>query len=189
MKRSLQIVLIVSTLLASWLGMQCVHELGHVLAAWGSGGSVERVVLTPWSISRTDLSHNPHPLVVVWGGPLLGTLIPLVMWRIAELVRWSETFLLRFFTGFCSIANGVYIGYGSFDRIGDAGDMLRHGSPVWVLWLFGVVTVPTGLLLWNRLGPRFGLGSAGGPIAPRSAWGALVASLLLAALGVFAREG
>ena len=183
MNRRLQALLIGSTLLAAWLGMQAVHETGHVLAAWCTGGNVERVVLAPWTISRTDLSFNPHPLVVVWGGPLLGCLIPAVVWGVATAGKWPETFVLRFFAGFCAIANGVYIGCGSFDRIGDAGDMLRHGAPLWMLWLFGIVTVPSGLLLWHGLGRHFGLGSAPCPITPRSAWGTLAVSLIMLALG------
>jgi hypothetical protein len=54
------------------------------------------------TISRTDLSFNPHPLLVVWAGPVLGVLLPMA-------------------------------------GVGDAGDMLRHGSPAWQLWhCFGV---------------------------------------------------
>src|SRR5579862_2329779 len=44
-RRLPQIVLIVSTLLGSWLGMQTVHEFGHVLGVWMTGGRVARVVL------------------------------------------------------------------------------------------------------------------------------------------------
>jgi predicted Zn-dependent protease len=48
-------MLIGSTVVGSWLGMQAVHELGHVLGAWWTDGDVSRVVLHPLSISRTDL--------------------------------------------------------------------------------------------------------------------------------------
>ena len=37
-----QVVLIVSAVASSWLGMQAVHEFGHVLAAWCTGGRVAR---------------------------------------------------------------------------------------------------------------------------------------------------
>ena len=79
MNRLHQIVLIASTVLGSWLGMQAVHESGHVLGAWMTGGKVARVVLHPLNISRTDLAHNPNPLVVVWAGPLLGVMEPLLV--------------------------------------------------------------------------------------------------------------
>src|SRR4051794_27203810 len=75
-----QWVLITSILLASWLGMQAVHELGHVVGAWLTGGRVARVVLHPLTISRTDFDKNPHPLIVVWAGPILGCVLPLAAW-------------------------------------------------------------------------------------------------------------
>ena len=151
-----QAVLIVSTLVACWLGMQAVHELGHVVGAWVSGGRVAKVVLYPLAISRTDLAENPHPLFVVWAGPVVGVLLPLGFWGIA--------FLLRFFAGFCLLANGLYIGTGSFGRVGDCGEMLRHGSQAWQLWFFGAVTAPVGLWLWHGQGRHFGLGVAKGEV-------------------------
>jgi hypothetical protein len=56
-----------------------VHELGHVIGAVISGGVVERVVLHPLTISRTDVSPNPHPGIVVWLGPVIGCLFPLAL--------------------------------------------------------------------------------------------------------------
>src|SRR5207244_10439690 len=87
MSRLPQVVLICSTLLGSWLGMQAVHELGHVLGAWLTGGRVARVVLYPLTISRTDLADNPRPLVVVWAGPLVGVTIPLLLWAVRANAR------------------------------------------------------------------------------------------------------
>ena len=90
--------------------------------------------------------------------------------------------MLQFFTGFCLIANGAYIGIGSFSKIGDAGDMMRHGSPIWSLWLFGVLTFPLGLYLWNGLGPHFGLGARKGKVDHRAAYfscGLLLLTLIL----------
>jgi hypothetical protein len=158
MRYSLQIVLISGTLIASWLGMQAVHEAGHVVGAWVSGGEVERVVLHPLSISRTDVRPNPHPLFVVWAGPLIGVLLPLALWGAATTIRMRGAFVLRFFAGFFCVANGAYIGLGSFAKVGDCGEMLQHGTPIWLLWLFGIITIPLGFLLWHRQGIHFGLG-------------------------------
>src|SRR4051795_10051502 len=110
MSRLCQILLIASTLALCWLGMQAVHELGHVLAAWAGGEEVYRVVLHPLTISRTDASHDRHPLLVVWGGPLLGSLLPLGALAVTRLIlsRWS--YLLRFFAGSCLVVNGAYLG-------------------------------------------------------------------------------
>jgi hypothetical protein len=183
-KRAHQGLLIVSVLLGSWLGMQAVHEAGHVLGAALSGGRVVRVVLHPLTISRTDLSENPHPLAVAWSGPLVGVVLPLLFWGAASAARWAGAFALRFFAGFCLIANGAYLAFGSFDRIGDAGEMLRLGSPPWLLWAFGLGAVPAGLYLWHRQGHHFGLRSAAGHVCPGVAYACLVAFLMLLALGL-----
>src|SRR5262245_2292907 len=120
MKRLHQGVLIGSTLALCWLGMMAVHELGHVCGAWVTGGRVGKVVLHPSTISRADLTHNPRPLVVVWAGPVVGVVAPLAAWGVAAGLRWSEAYLARFFAGFCLLANGAYIGAGSFEGVGDA---------------------------------------------------------------------
>jgi hypothetical protein len=178
-----QIVLIASTLLGSWIGMQAVHEAGHVLGAWLTHGKVARVVLHPMTISRTDLADNPHPLLVVWAGPFFGVVAPLLAWGVAVAARLRGAFVLRFFAGFCLVANGVYIGVGSFEVIGDCGQMLQHGSEIWQLWLFGVATAPIGLFLWHGQGPFFGLGAAKGQVNRSVAYGSLVACIALVVLG------
>jgi hypothetical protein len=176
-------VLIASTLLGSWLGMQAVHESGHVLGAWLTGGRVARVVLHPLTISRTDLADNPYPLAVVWAGPVVGVAAPLLLWALAAGVRMPGAFGLRFFAGFCLIANGLYIGVGSFGGVGDCGEMLRHGSELWHLWAFGAAAAPLGLWLWHGQGPHFGLGAADGQVSRGVAYGSLVVCLALLVLG------
>ena len=141
--------------LIAWFAMQAVHECGHVLAAWAAGGTVQRVVLHPLTISRTDVSPNPHPLIVAWGGPIFGVVAPLVLLAASKSYRTRCTQFLRFFAGFCMVANGAYIGAGSFYEIGDAGDLLRHGAPRWSLFGFGMITLAAGLWVWHRLNWRF----------------------------------
>jgi hypothetical protein len=165
------------------MGMQAIHESGHVLGAWLTGGRVARVVRNPLTISRTDLADNPRPLIVVWAGPLFGVAAPLLLWGVAAAAGASWAFLMRFFAGFCLLANGLYIGFGSFDRVGDCGEMLRYGSDLWHLWLFGASTAPVGLWLWHRQGPHFGLGPARGQVNRGTAYGSLVACLGLLILG------
>ena len=77
-------VLIGSTVLGSWLGMQAVHESGHALAARLTGGRVARVVLYPLTISRTDLADNPHPLAVAWAGPVVGAAVRVLRLRLVR---------------------------------------------------------------------------------------------------------
>ena len=182
MQRFHQTLLIGTFLPLCRFAMMAVHELGHVLGAVATGGTIEKVVLHPLTISRTDVSPNPRPLLVAWAGPCLGMILPLALALVARISGFSWTYLLQFFAGFCLIANGSYIGVGSFGRNGDAGDLLRHGSPMWSLWLFGVVGFSLGLYLWNGLGPRFGLGPAAGKVDHRAAYASCALLVLTIAL-------
>lgn len=164
MKRLNQFILIASFLPFCWFAMMTVHELGHIIAGYLSGGNVNKVVIHPLAISRTDVSPNPMPLLVAWAGPLIGIVLPLTAWGVLRCFKIPGDYLARFFAGFCLIANGAYIGIGSFDKVGDAGDLLWNGSSSWELWLFGIVTIPIGFLLWHGIGPKFGLGEANGKV-------------------------
>ena len=179
MRRFPQIILVASTLGFCWLGMQVVHESGHVACAWAGGETVSRVVLHPLALSRTDATHDRHPLLVIWVGPILGSLLPLGALGLSKLARARVVYLFRFFAGFCLIANGAYLGVGGFSGVGDAGDLLRRGAPPWTLVAFGLVCMPLGLSLWNGLGPHFGLGPSKGEVARRASLGMLVLFLIL----------
>ena len=164
LKRIDQVLLIGTFVPLCWLLMQAVHEIGHVAVAVGTGGTVTSVVLHPLAISRTDSSGSLHPLLVVWAGPAVGVAVPLALLAVFKVAKWKWNYLVQFFAGTCLIANGAYLGVGSFAGIGDAGDLIRRGSPIWLLWLFGIASVPLGLYLWNGLGPSFGLGQAAGKV-------------------------
>lgn len=184
MNRLHQVVLIGSTIAGSWLGMQAVHESGHVLGAWVTGGRVARVVLHPLTISRTDLEENPSPLRVVWAGPVVGILIPALLWAASAACGMAAAFVLRFFAGFSLVANGLYIGLGSFGPVGDCAELLRHGAEPWQLWLFGAITTPVGLWLWHGQGRHFGLGTTARRVNPAVAYASLAACVALLCLGL-----
>ena len=148
---------IASTAACSWLLMMIAHEAGHVLHAVISGGRVERVVLHPLVISRTDVSLNPHPQLVAWGGAVWGCALPAAAWVAARCAAPRIEPLLRFFAGFCLIANGAYLGAGVLAPVGDAADLLRLGTPRWGLALYGISGLASGLWTWHGLGRRFGL--------------------------------
>ena len=158
-------MLIGTFILFCWLAMQAVHELGHFLAGVLTGAEGIHVYLHPCIISRTDLQVNPHPLIVVWAGPIVGIVVPLIAFLIAKLCRAPGLYLFRFFAGFCLIANGIYIAFGPADSAADTGVMMQYGSPRWLLVLFGILTAPLGLYLWHRQGPHFGMGEAKGKVS------------------------
>ena len=158
----------------SWLGMMAVHELGHIAHALLSGGRVAAVSLPLLGFSQTIVWPNPREHFVAWGGALWGTALPLLACAAVHLfargprpspphrpsdplprpsdARPRVPALLRFFAGFCLIANGVYLGLGWTRHAGDAGDLLRLGTPVWVMVAFGVACFTGGLAVWHTLG-------------------------------------
>ena len=181
MARFFQALLILSTTAFCWLAMMTSHELGHVLHAWASGGSVRQIILHPLQLSQTILGRNPHPLVVAWGGPIWGCLLPL---GIMGVVRWaarSYAYLAAYFAGFCLIANGAYLAGGTFlgGTLDDAGSILSHGGARWQLILFALVAMTAGFYLLNGLGPKFGLGDARGQVDRRAAVGSAIALALV----------
>jgi hypothetical protein len=179
--RPFQVLLIASTVVFSWLAMQAVHEAGHVLHAWLSGGQVTRVVLHPLEISLTDVSPNPHPQFVAWGGPVWGSIFPLLFYGIVRRLNWPRAWLARFFAGFCLVANGGYLLGGSVYPAGDADVLLKEGAPRVALAAFGIVTMIGGLRIWNGLGAQFGLGKQAVFTDRRAAIGMVVAAVVLAA--------
>lgn len=162
--------------------MQAVHEFGHVVGAWLTRADVIKVALHPCIISRTVLGYNPHPSVVVWGGPLIGSLLPLLVFFMARICRLPGIYLFRFFAGFCLLANGIYIAFFPGDGAVDTGIMMQYGSPRWLMVVFGILTAPLGLYIWHRQGKHFGLGEAKGRVNRHAA--IVSAALLIAIAGV-----
>jgi hypothetical protein len=173
-----------------WPMMMLIHESGHALAAIATGGHVQRIVWYPLVFSRTDVNPNPKPLIVVWAGPIVGAIAPAAISACISAVRLSISYLISFFAGFCLIANGAYIGVGTFERVGDAKDMLRLGSPAWIMLLFGAVATICGLWIWHGVSPRLGLGSQPAYVRRDHAYGLLAVAVFICAIGfAFGNKG
>jgi hypothetical protein len=156
MQRVFRYILIALVLYASWLALMGIHECGHVLHAWLSGGHVLSVHFGLFEFSRTEMSIDPHPQFVAWGGPIWGCLIPLLLYAVAVAMRLRFRRWLGIFAGLCLIVNGGYIGIGWIDQAGDAGTLLRHGASAWVMATTGLMAMAAGLLLWHLLGASLG---------------------------------
>jgi hypothetical protein len=175
-------LLLATILPACWLGMMAVHELGHVLAAWLAGAEVHRVVLPLFSFSRTDVAHSDRLRAIIWAGPAVGVALPVLVWLAARAMKWEIAFVLRFFAGFCLIANGAYIGFGWIDSIGDAGDLRKAGESTVLMTIAGSIGIVAGLVMWSGLSAPLGLGARAKTVSPRVAMGVVAA--LLALIGV-----
>ena len=167
-----------------WLVMMAVHELGHVVAALMVGVKVERVVLHPLSFSRTDVAANDSPRFIIWMGPMVGCLVPLLLWLAAAMLRCSFAFLLRFFAGFCLLANGAYIGLGWIESIGDAGDLVRSGESKILMTVGGIAALVAGLVMWNGLLGEFGFGKKSKAVSQHLPIGVLVLLIIFVLVGI-----
>ncbi|HID78183.1 MAG TPA: hypothetical protein EYP56_19590 [Planctomycetaceae bacterium] len=180
--RFFQLLLMVSSALFSWLGMMVVHEFGHVLHLWLTGGRVQYVLLHPLALSYTQPATNPHPLIVAAGGVIWGCLLPLALYLAMR--RWAArlAFLGAFFAGFCFVANGAYLLAGALTAVGDGGELVSCGAPRWLLILAGLFIVDGGLDLWSGLGHDFGRAEAAGRVDRLAALVATIALVVLVTL-------
>ena len=104
--------------------MCVIHESGHLIGGWISGGDLLAFDLAPWRLPYSIFSPDPRPLVTLWCGPLLGVLVPiLVALAVSKPQVW-------FVANFCVLANGVYIALAwySGDAQLDTARLLRHGA-------------------------------------------------------------
>ena len=136
--------------------MMLVHETGHVASAVASGGVVAKMELPLVGFSRTEVSPDPHPLLVAAMGPVVGALLPAAAVLMLRLFR-RRIYLAEVFAAFCMLANLAYVSFGCLDRAGDAGDLMKYGAPQWVLWMAGLLAIGAGLMQMHLLGPRLGI--------------------------------
>lgn len=111
-------------LVVAWCVMVLTHELGHVVGGTLSGGVLRDLELRPWRLPYSTFDPDPHPLIRLWFGPFVGTLLPLA---VAQFIRREET---QFIAWFCVMANGLYVGL-SWVVGGNQLDgplLIQHGS-------------------------------------------------------------
>jgi hypothetical protein len=89
----------------------------------------------------------------VWGGPLWGSIIPLLGWLLLRKKLHKPIYLaVGVFTGLCLVANGAYLGMGWTMSAGDAAELIKLGTPIWLLITFGLAATILGLYVWHTLG-------------------------------------
>jgi hypothetical protein len=133
-------------LIMSWCVMTFTHESGHIIGGWVCGGTLKRADLVPWHLPYSIFDPDPHPLVTLWCGPLLGVLCPLII-ALALRRNWSW-----FIAYFCVLANGVYLALAwvTGDQFLDAPQLLAHGAHPGCIAIYCLVTVGFGYLGFRR---------------------------------------
>ena len=133
-------------LVASWVVMTFTHETGHILGGWIGGATLTDYDVAPWHLPYSLHSPDPHPLLTLWSGPILGALAPALL-AVAVRHVW-----FRFVADFCLIANGAYLALAwvAGDRLLDTPRLLEAGtSPISVV-VFCAVTIGIGYVRFRR---------------------------------------
>lgn len=129
-------------MIASWYVMTWTHELGHLLAGWSCGSKLQSVTLLPWQLPSSYFEPDRCPLRTVWGGPILGVLIPLLL---GVLIRREA---MWFIASFCVLANGVYLALGWFvgDSHLDTARLLEQGASPLTILVYCLLTIVPGYI-------------------------------------------
>jgi len=133
-------------LITAWCVMLLAHEAGHLLGGYLSGATLREFELRPWKLPYSLHNPNPHPLITLWAGPVLGVVGPLLV-----LAIWS-TAVTRLIAGFCLLANGVYLAVGGLtgDRFLDTAQLLEAGASPLAIGLYCLITCGGGYLVFRR---------------------------------------
>jgi hypothetical protein len=136
----------IALLVASWCVMTFSHELGHIICGCACGGTLTDADLLPWHLPYSFFEPDPRPLVTLWGGPILGVMIPVA---IAFVIRTKWIWFIAYF---CMLANGSYIAtaWVSGDRYLDTPKMLEHGAHPISIAIYCLLTIGFGYVGFRR---------------------------------------
>ena len=126
--------------------MTFTHEMGHILGGWCCGGTLADADLLPWRLPYSFFKPDPHPLITLWCGPILGIITPLT---IAALINRMPYWFIAYF---CMLANGVYIAAGWFsgDSYLDTTQLFAHGASRWSVLVYCAVSITVGYLGFRK---------------------------------------
>lgn len=121
----------------AWVVMTVTHELGHVIGGLIGGAKLAAIELRPWHLPYSVFAPDPHPLLTLGSGPVLGCAIPIA---VAVTCRRPAVWFVAWF---CLLANSSYLllGYLSGDPQLDTARLLKAGTPP------AVIFVASGVLL------------------------------------------
>lgn len=157
-----------------------LHELGHAIAMWVTGGSVTRIVITPFSWSYTYYGSAPkYPQFADWSGLIIGSILSLLI--VFMIRKQRSPYVVPFlFAGFAPLLNGG--GYFLVDALvlkrGDAASLIASGVPMSSVAGAGLLFLAVGLYLVIRNIYRMG-------IEPQDAFGKRLARLAFGVLPYF----
>lgn len=131
-----------------FIAMMVIHELGHIIAVKAMGATLVEVTWFP--LSYTHFEDAKSPAFIVWSGPVFGVVVPAALALGMIKSRWSHWF--GAFTGFCFVANGVYLSFGILENVGDVGALVSYGTSPWLIGIIGAAMLVVGFLIWHYQG-------------------------------------
>lgn len=134
-----------------------LHELGHGVAVWLSGGKISSIVLHPFSWNWISYHSNPNPLLASWGGVLFGVLFAVALSSIALLARSPFLTPLYLLAGCALATNGIYLAVAAVADVGDAGNLLSQGVPRAFLVAVGLFLMLLSFLWSSLIQPLIGI--------------------------------
>ncbi len=142
-RRYLQFTLL---LVIAWSVFVLTHEGGHIIGGWLSGGTLAEADLLPWHLPHSRFAPDPHPLVTVWSGPLLGAILPVAL---ALAIGRNWAWLIAYF---CLLANGTYlaVAWVTGDRLLDTARLLDAGAWSISIVAYCALTISAGYVGFRR---------------------------------------
>ena len=127
-----------------------LHEHGHAIAAWATGGKVCRIVFHPfsWSYVNHYSSKPGYENIVTWAGPLfavfVGLLLLIIVWR------WHRPNIMPVLmigvVACCKDGSYLIISCLANTR-GDGATLVKHGTPLVVVVAVGFILFAIGIVL------------------------------------------
>ncbi len=137
-----------------------LHELGHVFAAWATGGTVQSLYLHPFTTSYTSIHPDPSPLLTHAAGVIVAPLAGLVCIALARRVEGAYTVPL-YTAGVATFAtSGIYLVVGTWAGVGDARMLVDLGMPALGLMLIGAGLIAAAVRLAPGVVSLLGLSPA-----------------------------
>lgn len=139
---------------------RAIHELGHAIGTWITGGDVYRIYLHPFLPGHCYHSETVHPGITTWAGALfsvcVGMILIIALWR-RRAPRFAPFFAIGVFS---LLGNGSYFIVGLLSRFGDPWYIVRRlGASAAGPISFGIISIGIGVVVCAlSLGPVFGIG-------------------------------
>jgi len=161
-----------------------LHEIGHVVAAWASGGKPHSLRLHPFSTSSVEVVPDPRPLVTHAAGVVAPPLVGLALLRALRAIRTTPLRLpLLVIPSVACASSGLYLLVGITLEVGDAAVLSQGGIPRAVLIATGLGCIFASALLVRRPLALLGLDGGSTPLQRAVILGGGVGTYLLAIVG------